>query len=84
MKAGSGAGSSTASCGGPKLSLLLAGGLLVALAIPAFQLRMVQSGPDTFPQHLDAVKTYNRMQDAFPGKAMPANVVVKSTDVSSP
>jgi len=68
----------------PRLSLLLAGGLLVALAIPALQLRMVQSGPDTFPQHLEAVKTYNRMQDAFPGKAMPVNVVVKSTDVSSP
>ena len=68
----------------PKVSLLLAGGLLVALAIPALQLRMVQSGPDTFPKHLEAVKTYDRMQDAFPGKAMPVNVVVKSTDVSSP
>jgi RND superfamily putative drug exporter len=68
----------------PRLSLLLAGGLLVALAIPALQLRMVQPGPDTFPQHIDAVKTYNRMQDAFPGKAMPMNVVVESTDVTTP
>ena len=34
----------------PVVSAVLAGGLLVALAIPAFQLRMVQSGPDTFPK----------------------------------
>ena len=34
----------------PVLSVVLAGGLLVALALPALQLRMVQPGPDTFPQ----------------------------------
>ena len=68
----------------PKLSAIVAGGLLVALAIPALQLRMVQPGPDTFPQHLSAVQTYNRMQDAFPGKALAANVVVQAPDVNAP
>jgi uncharacterized membrane protein YdfJ with MMPL/SSD domain len=68
----------------PVLSVVLAGGLLVALAIPAFQLRMVQPGPDTFPQSLPAVQAYNRMQEAFPGTALPANVVVKAPDVNSP
>ena len=68
----------------PVLSLVLAGGLLVALAIPALQLRMVQPGPDTFPQKLPAVQTYNRMQQAFPGSALPANVVVKAENVNSP
>jgi uncharacterized membrane protein YdfJ with MMPL/SSD domain len=68
----------------PVLSAVLAGGLLVALAIPAFQLRMVQSGPDTFPRSLPAVQTYDRMQDAFPGTALPANVVVKAADVTVP
>ena len=64
----------------PVLSVVLAGGLLLALAIPALQLRMVQPGPDTFPQSLPAVQTYNRMQQAFPGTALPANVVVKAAE----
>jgi uncharacterized membrane protein YdfJ with MMPL/SSD domain len=68
----------------PVVSVVLAGGLLVALAIPAFQLRMVQPGPDTFPQSLPAVQTYDRMQKAFPGTALPANVVVKAPDVNAP
>jgi RND superfamily putative drug exporter len=68
----------------PVLSTVLAGGLLLALALPAIQLKMVKPGPDTFPQSLDVVQTYDRMQDAFPGTALPANVVVKAPDVNSP
>ena len=68
----------------PVVSAVLAGGLLVALALPALQLRMVKPGPDTFPQSLDIVKTYNRMQESFPGTALPANVVVKAEDVNAP
>ena len=68
----------------PLLSAVLAGGLLVALALPALQLRMVKPGPDTFPQSLPAVQTYERMQQAFPGSALPANVVVKAPDVKAP
>ena len=67
----------------PLLSALLAGGLLVALAIPALQMQMVKPGPDTFPQSLPAVQTYERMQQAFPGSALPASVVVKAPDVNS-
>jgi uncharacterized membrane protein YdfJ with MMPL/SSD domain len=66
------------------LSAVLAGGLLVALALPALQLRMVSPGPDTFPQSLPVVQTYDRMQNAFPGEALPANVVVKAPDVNAP
>ena len=68
----------------PVLSAVLAGGLLVALAIPTLQLRMVKPGPDTFPQSLPVVQTYDRMQEAFPGAALPANVVVKASDVTAP
>jgi RND superfamily putative drug exporter len=68
----------------PVVSVVVAGGLLVALALPALQLRMVAAGPETFPQHLEVVKTYKRMQDAFPGTGLPANVVVKAADVESP
>jgi uncharacterized membrane protein YdfJ with MMPL/SSD domain len=67
----------------PLLSAALAGGLLVALAIPALQMQMVKPGPDTFPQSLPAVQTYERMQQAFPGSALPASVVVKASDVNS-
>src|SRR5829696_1917544 len=68
----------------PLVSLVIAGGLLVGLAIPALQLRMAQPSPDALPHHLPAVQTYIRMQDAFPGSALPANVVVKTENVNAP
>ena len=49
-RAGSGARSSTASCGGPSLSAIVAGGLLLALALPALQLRLAAAGARSFPQ----------------------------------
>ena len=45
---------------------------------------MATPGPDTFPKSLDVVKTYNRMQQAFPGAALPAYVVIKAADVNAP
>jgi uncharacterized membrane protein YdfJ with MMPL/SSD domain len=68
----------------PILSAVVAAGLLLALAAPALQLRIASPGPDTFPSSLEVVKTYNRMQQAFPGKALPASVVVKAADVNAP
>jgi uncharacterized membrane protein YdfJ with MMPL/SSD domain len=68
----------------PLLSASLAAGLLVALAIPALQLHMATPGPDTFPQKLAVVKTYDRMQQEFPGNALPANVVIKTSNVNAP
>ncbi len=68
----------------PVVSVIVAGGLLVALALPALQLRMVSPGPETFPQHLAVIKTYNRMQEAFPGTGLPASVVVKAKNVNAP
>jgi uncharacterized membrane protein YdfJ with MMPL/SSD domain len=68
----------------PLLSAVVAGGLLVALAAPAIGLRIATPGPDTFPKSLDVVKSYDRMQQAFPGKALPANVVVKAANLRTP
>ena len=68
----------------PRLSAALAAGLLVVLALPALQLRMAKPGVETFPKSLPVVKTYDRMQNAFPGEALPANVVVKAPDVNAP
>src|ERR671918_187157 len=69
----------------PLLSAVVAGGLLLALAAPALQLRIATPGPEAaFPKSLDIVKTYERMQEAFPGTALPANVVVKAPNVNAP
>ncbi len=68
----------------PVLSAALAGGLLLALALPALQMRMAEASPSTYPAHLEVVKTYKRMQQAFPGTALPANVIVKAPNVNAP
>jgi uncharacterized membrane protein YdfJ with MMPL/SSD domain len=69
----------------PLLSAVVAGGLLLALAAPALQLRIATPGPEAaFPKSLDIVKTYERMQEAFPGTALPASVVVKAPTVNAP
>ena len=68
----------------PVLSAALSGGLLVALALPALNLRIVTPGTDTFPQDLPVIETYNRMQPAFPGAALPATVVVEAPNVNAP
>jgi uncharacterized membrane protein YdfJ with MMPL/SSD domain len=68
----------------PVLWAALSAGLLIALAIPAAQLRLQTGGPDSFPQSLPTMQTYNHMQEAFPGTALPANVVVEAPDVNSP
>jgi RND superfamily putative drug exporter len=62
----------------------LAALLLVALALPALQLKLAQPGPETYPQNLPAVKTYNKLQKAFPGGEVPAEVVIKADDVTTP
>jgi uncharacterized membrane protein YdfJ with MMPL/SSD domain len=68
----------------PLVSVILAAGLLLALAVPALQLRPVQAGVEAIPQSLPSVKTYNRIQAAFPGNEIPANVVLKAADVNAP
>ena len=68
----------------PALWAVVSGSALVALAIPAFQLHLATPPPDTYPRSIPAVETYVRMQEAFPGTALPANVVVKAPDVNAP
>jgi uncharacterized membrane protein YdfJ with MMPL/SSD domain len=67
----------------PALSAALSAGVLLLLAAPAVQLRLAAQGPDSFPDSIAVIKTYDRMQEAFPGSALPANVVVESSDVRS-
>jgi RND superfamily putative drug exporter len=66
----------------PVLSAALAGGLLLAIAVPAVQLHTAQPTIDTYPQNL--LTTYNRIKVAFPGAQFGANVVVKAPDIEAP
>jgi uncharacterized membrane protein YdfJ with MMPL/SSD domain len=65
----------------PWLSIALAGGALVALAIPALSMKIVTSGPDDLPQDLALIQTYNRAKAAFPEEGVTADVVVQANDV---
>jgi len=67
----------------PLLWVALAGGLLVALALPAFALHTNNAGLTALPQNLTIAKTYERIQNAFPGGPQPAYVVVKAANVGA-
>jgi uncharacterized membrane protein YdfJ with MMPL/SSD domain len=66
----------------PVVSVVLAGGLLVALAVPAYQLKAANPSIDTYPQNL--LGAYNRLKVAFPGTEIGASVVVKASNVEAP
>ncbi len=68
----------------PFVTGTIAAAILIALAIPAFGLHTATSGVETLPQNLPVIKTYNRIQAAFPGGPIPADVVVKADDSNSP
>ncbi len=65
----------------PVVSVVLAGGLLVAIAFPAYQLKTAQPSIDTYPQKF--LVTYNRLKAAFPGTENTAQVVIKGTNVDT-
>ncbi|HYI81530.1 MAG TPA: MMPL family transporter [Thermoleophilaceae bacterium] len=67
----------------PLLSAVVSGGLLVAVALPTFAMQTSVPGVDGLPQDLPVVQTYNRIQEAFPGESIPANVVVEADDVTT-
>jgi RND superfamily putative drug exporter len=67
----------------PALWAALSAGLLLLIAAPALTLHTAEPGIDTYPQSLGVMKTYNRLQAAFPGTEIPADVVVRASDVTS-
>ena len=66
----------------PVVSVVLAGGLLVALCLPAFGLKTVESGANGLPADLPETQTLDRIEKAFPGGPLPAIVVVKGRSVT--
>ncbi|HET8980529.1 MAG TPA: MMPL family transporter [Solirubrobacteraceae bacterium] len=68
----------------PALSLVLSAGLLIALAVPALSMHTVNPGMVGLPPNLPIMRTYDRIQRAFPGGPLPALVVVSAADVNAP
>src|SRR5213082_3225246 len=66
------------------VSVVLSGGLLLALAIPALGLHTANPGLEGLPHNLAIVKTLDRIQTAFPGGPTPAQVVLSGRNVDSP
>jgi len=67
----------------PLPTILVAAGFLVLLAVPAFHLRTATPGATDLPRSLPILKTYNRIQAAFPGGPAPAQVVVSAPNVQA-
>src|SRR3954462_5874473 len=67
----------------PLLSPVLAGGVLVALCIPALGIQFKDPGFDGYSRSQPAIQTHDRLQAAFPGGAVPATTVIKADDVTA-
>jgi RND superfamily putative drug exporter len=68
----------------PGIAALTAGGIVVALSIPALGIHTSDPGLQGLPSGLPIVKTLDRMQAAFPGGSQPAHVIVQAGNVTSP
>jgi uncharacterized membrane protein YdfJ with MMPL/SSD domain len=68
----------------PLASTVIAGGLLVALCIPALGIEFKNPGFDGYSRSQSAIQTYDRLQAAFPGGAVPATTVIQAEDVTAP
>jgi RND superfamily putative drug exporter len=67
----------------PLVSVLIAGSLLVALCIPALGLQFKEPGFAGYSRSQPVIQTYDRVQAAFPGGAVPAMTVIKAADVTA-
>jgi RND superfamily putative drug exporter len=68
----------------PVVSVVLAGGLLVALSVPALGMQFKESGTEGMSRSQPIIQTLDRIDAAFPGGSVPAGVVVKAKDVTTP
>ena len=66
----------------PLVSLILAGSVLLVLAVPVLHIHTADSGVDGLPRSLPIMKTYDRMQAAFPGETFSADIVVEGRNLN--
>lgn len=67
----------------PLVSAAIAGGALVALAVPALGMATQQSTVDTLPQDIPAVQAFQRAQQSFPTERPSIEVVLQSDDAAA-
>jgi len=67
----------------PWLSIVLAGGALVLLAVPALNLKTVNTDIEQLPEGIGIIDTYDRVRAAFPSEGVAAVVAVEAEDVRS-
>jgi uncharacterized membrane protein YdfJ with MMPL/SSD domain len=65
----------------PVLFGTLAAAFLIALSIPALRLETTQASTESFPRSIPVIRTYDKIQQAFPGDALAAEVLVQAPDV---
>jgi RND superfamily putative drug exporter len=61
----------------PKTTLIISGGLLVALAIPAFGMNLNASTEKDLPRSIPIMQVYDRMTDAFPSTGASHEIAVR-------
>jgi uncharacterized membrane protein YdfJ with MMPL/SSD domain len=68
----------------PVVAIVVAGGALVALAVPALGMQTKLPGIESYDKSEPTIQTYLKVQKAFPAEADYATVVVKAADVRAP
>ena len=68
----------------PLLWAVISGGALVIVALPMARMHTKLPNLTDLPHDLAVVRTYDRIQHAFPGAMTPAVIVVKAPNVEAP
>jgi RND superfamily putative drug exporter len=63
----------------PFVSALLAGGALLALAVPALGMSTHESTVDSLPQDIPAVQAFQRVQESFPSEHPSFEIVLRTS-----
>jgi RND superfamily putative drug exporter len=68
----------------PAVATVLAASALIALTLPVLNMHTALPGASSLPRDIPIVRTYDRIQAAFPGGSEPAYVGVQARDVRAP
>jgi uncharacterized membrane protein YdfJ with MMPL/SSD domain len=68
----------------PALSAIASAAFLLVLAAPVLDMKTALTGAADLPRSVEIMKTYDRIQAAFPGGPLPAIVAVEADDVTAP
>ena len=68
----------------PVVALVVAGGALLALSVPALELKMQPPATTDYPSSLSTIRAVENIQAEFPSESNQATVVVQADDVWAP